>query len=97
MLSKYSKNKRSYKKSNKPKLKKSKLTKKSKKSKRSKRTYKKNSKKYCQSKVSQKISINMKEMKSGNKKIKSPSQAIAIAYSQIRKKHPKCSRFLRKN
>jgi hypothetical protein len=38
----------------------------------------------------------MKEMKSGNKKIKSPSQAIAIAYNQIRKKYPKCSRFLKK-
>jgi hypothetical protein len=92
MVSKYSKNKRSYKKNNKSKLRKIKRTKTIKISK----TYKKNSKKYCQSKVSKKISINMKEMKSGNKKIKSPSQAIAIAYSQIRKKYPKCSRFLKK-
>lgn len=37
----------------------------------------------------------MKEYKSGNKKIKSPLQAIAIAYSQIRKKHPKCSKSLK--
>jgi hypothetical protein len=38
----------------------------------------------------------MKEYKSGNNKIKSPSQAIAIAYSQIRKKYPKCSKSLKK-
>ena len=47
-------------------------------------------KKFCRSKLSNKIKINMREMKSGNKRIKSRLQAIAIAYSQIRKKYPKC-------
>ena len=62
-------------------------------SKRSKRNL---SKKFCRSKLSEKIRINMREYKSGNKKIKSPLQAIAIAYSQIKKKYPKCSRSLKR-
>lgn len=67
-------------------------------SKRSKRKRSKRSslKKYCRSKLSNKIKINMKEYKQKNKKIKSPMQAIAIAYSQIKKKYPKCSRNLKK-
>ncbi len=51
----------------------------------------------CRSLLSNKISINMKEFKSGNKKIKSPLQAIAIAYSQIKKKYPECSKSLKRS
>lgn len=52
---------------------------------------------FCRSKLSKKIAINLKEMKSGNKKIKSPKQAIAISYSQIKKKYPKCVKSLKKS
>ena len=38
----------------------------------------------------------MREYKEGNKKIKSDLQAIAVAYSQIKKKYPKCSRSLKR-
>jgi hypothetical protein len=65
--------------------------------KRSKKRSKRGSlKDFCRSKLSNKIKINMKEYKQGNKKIKSAIQAIAIAYSQIKKKYPKCSRSLKK-
>ena len=72
--------------------------KKSKSKRRSKRSKSKKGslKKYCRSKLSNKIRINMKEYKQGNKKIKSPSQAIAISYSQVKKKYPKCSRSLKR-
>ena len=50
----------------------------------------------CRNLLSNKISINMKEYKSGNNKIKSPSQAIAIAYSQIKKKYPECSKSIKR-
>ena len=53
-------------------------------------------KKFCRTKLSNKIKINMREYKNKSKKIKSPLQAIAIAYSQIKKKYPKCSRSLKK-
>jgi hypothetical protein len=76
--------------------KKTKHEKSSKRSKRSKRSTVSKSVKMCRSKLSNKIKINIKEMKSGSKRIKSIPQAIAIAYSQIRKKHPKCSKFLKK-
>ena len=62
----------------------------------SKRTKRGSLKNFCRSKLSNKIKINMKEYKQGNKKIKSPLQAIAIAYSQIKKKYPKCSRSLKR-
>jgi hypothetical protein len=75
-----------YSKSRKSKLKKSK----------SKKPIRNSLKKICRSKLSNKIKINMREMKSGNKRIKSQLQAIAIAYSQIRKKYPKCSKVLKK-
>ncbi len=65
-------------------------------SKRSKRSKRGSLKKYCRSKLSNKIKINMKEYKQGNKKIKSHQQAIAISYSQIKKKYPKCSRSLKR-
>jgi hypothetical protein len=75
------------------------------KSKKSKRTGKhrsvvyptnKSLKTICRSLLSNKISINMKEYKSGNKKIKSHLQAIAVAYSQIKKKYPECSKSLKR-
>jgi len=53
-------------------------------------------KSFCKSRLSKKISINLREMKSGNKKIKSPKQAIAISYSQIKKKYPKCVKSLKR-
>jgi len=59
------------------------------------KSMRKSLKKFCRNKLSNKIKINMREMKSGNKRIKSPLQAIAIAYSQIRKKYPKCSKNLK--
>jgi hypothetical protein len=51
---------------------------------------------FCRGKLSNKIKINMKEYKKGNKRIKSHIQAIAISYSQVKKKYPKCSRSLRR-
>jgi len=53
-------------------------------------------KKFCRSKLSNKIKINMNEYKKGNKRIKSAIQAIAVAYSQVKKKYPKCSRSLKR-
>ena len=73
-----------------------KLSKRNRKSKKSKRSKRGSLKNFCRSKLSNKIKINMKEYKQGNKRIKSPSQAIAIAYSQIKKKYPKCSRSLKR-
>lgn len=70
-----------------------KLSKRIRKSKRSKRGSLKN---FCRSKLSNKIKINMKEYKQGNKRIKSAIQAIAISYSQVKKKYPKCSRSLKR-
>ena len=68
----------------------------SKRSKLSKRSKMSPLKKFCRTKLSNKIKINMREYKNKSKKIKSPLQAIAIAYSQIKKKYPKCSRSLKK-
>ena len=44
-------------------------------------------KKYCREKLSNKIRINMGE------KWKSREQAIAVSYSQVRKKHPECKKY----
>ena len=44
--------------------------------------------------VSNKIAINMKEYKQG--RYKSPKQAIAVAYSQVLKKSPKCKKVLKR-
>jgi hypothetical protein len=52
------------------------------------------SKKNCKSKLSRKIKINMKEYKSG--RYKSRQQALAVSYSQIKKKYPRCKRFFKK-
>jgi len=51
-----------------------------------------NRKSRCQKLLSRKISINMKE-----KRYKSRAQAIAVAYAQVRKKHPSCRRVLKKS
>ena len=66
-----------------------KKTKKKSKSKRSK------SKSLCKQRLQKKISINMKEMKE-DKKYVSRAQAIAVAYSQIKKKYPHCKQYLTK-
>jgi hypothetical protein len=63
-----------------------------KRSKRSKR--KRRSKSKCKKYLQDKISINMDEYKTG--RYSSRSQAIAVSYSQVLKKHPKCKRSLRR-
>jgi hypothetical protein len=52
-----------------------------------------NSKK-CQDFLSEKIVENMKEYKEG--KYVSRKQALAVSYSQVKKKYPECSEFLKK-
>lgn len=47
-------------------------------------------KKVCRKLLSEKIGINIRE-----RRYKSPKQAIAVAYSQVRKSHPKCKRFFK--
>ena len=75
---------------------KSKNNKKKIRSKRISRRASKSVKSFCRNKLSKKIAINLREMKSGNKRIKSPAQAIAISYSQIKKKYPKCVKSLKR-
>ena len=66
------------------------MTKKSiKKSKRRKRS--KRSKSKCRKYLQDKISINMGEYKKG--KFSSRKQALAVSYSQVKKKSPGCKRF----
>jgi len=48
----------------------------------------------CRSFLSKKIGINIGEYKSG--RYKSISQAIAVSYSQVSKKYPRCKRYLKK-
>lgn len=64
-------------------------------SKRKSRKTKKSKKSKCQKMVSKKIAINMREFKEG-KMFVSPKQAIAVAYSQVKKKSPLCAKLLRK-
>ena len=54
------------------------------------------SKKYkeCQQNVSKKIAINIDEFKEG--RYASKSQAIAVAYAQVKKRHPECEKYLTK-
>jgi hypothetical protein len=66
------------------------MVKKSSKRRKSKRRSKSKCKKYLQDK----IRINMDEYKEG--RYSSRSQAIAVSYSQVLKKHPKCKRSLRR-
>ena len=51
--------------------------------------------KKCRSLLSKKIGINMNEYKSG--RYSSPSQAIAVSYSQIKKWYPSCKNKLKKS
>lgn len=53
-------------------------------------TMKELQKKYCQTQVSKKVAINMKEGKWSQK------QAVAIAYNQVRKRSPVCGKTLKK-
>lgn len=46
----------------------------------------------CKHKLQEKIKINMAEYKTG--RWVSPKQAIAVSYSQIRKKYPSCKKVL---
>ena len=48
----------------------------------------------CKKELQKKIRINMNEYKSG--KYKSPKQAIAVSYSQIKKKYPSCKKYFDK-
>lgn len=56
---------------------------------------KRSKKSKCKKYLAKKVSINMIEYSKGL--YVSPSQAIAVAYSQVRKKHPSCKRILKKS
>lgn len=47
--------------------------------------------KECKKRLSNKIRINMKEFKRG--RYVSRKQAIAVSYSQIKKKYPECKKY----
>jgi hypothetical protein len=49
------------------------------------------SKKNCKKKLSKKIKTNMDEWKSG--RYVSQEQALAVSYSQIKRKYPDCDRY----
>jgi hypothetical protein len=51
-------------------------------------------KRSCQSKLKNKIRINMTEYKKG--RFSSRQQALAVSYSQVKKKSPGCKRFFSK-
>jgi len=53
-----------------------------------KKTPAKKSKKQCKDLLQKKIRINISEFKKG--RWKSPKQAVAVSYSQIRKRFPEC-------
>jgi len=55
---------------------------------------KKRKKGKCKTYLEQKIALNLAEFKKGN--YNSRQQAIAVAYSQVKKEHPRCKRFLEK-
>jgi hypothetical protein len=48
----------------------------------------------CKNALKKKVEINIKEYKKG--RYVSRAQAVAVSYSQIKKKYPKCSRSLRR-
>lgn len=68
--------------------------KRSKKSPRAKRTKKSPRLQSCKERLASKIKINMIEYKDG--RWKSPKQAIAVSYSQVLKKFPRCKSALRR-
>lgn len=53
------------------------------------------SRRECREKVASKIKININEYKQG--RYKSPSQAVAVSYSQVGKKYPACKKYLKKS
>lgn len=57
-----------------------------------KRSYKRSSSTRCKNLLKKKIEINIKEYKKG--RYVSRAQAVAVSYSQIKKKHPSCRRSL---
>ena len=64
-------------------------------SRRSKRTKRRSAtKRSCQTKLKNKIRINMGEYKKG--KFSSRQQALAVSYAQVKKKSPGCKRFFSK-
>lgn len=68
------------------------IVRKSKKRSRS-RSRKRLTKKKCLQHLQKKIAININEAKQGI--FQSPKQAIAVAYSQIKKKYPSCKRYFK--
>jgi hypothetical protein len=48
----------------------------------------------CRSYLGKKIGINMQELKSG--RFANRFQALAVSYSQTKKKYPQCSRYLKR-
>lgn len=48
----------------------------------------------CKKYLQKKISINMSEWKRG--KFKSQKQALAVSYSQLKKRYPSCRRWFKK-
>lgn len=55
---------------------------------------KKATKKVCKDKLNEKIRKNMNEYKKG--KIKSRRQALAISYSQVKRKIPQCTTYFKR-
>ncbi len=49
----------------------------------------------CQSKLKNKIRINMAEYKKG--RFSSRKQALAVSYAQVKKKSPGCKRYFKRN
>lgn len=62
---------------------------------RSKRRRTSSTKTACRKKLSSKIGININEYKQG--RYVSPAQAVAVSYSQVKKKYPDCVKYLKKS
>ncbi len=52
-------------------------------------------KRSCQTKLKNKIRINMAEYKKG--RFSSRQQALAVSYAQVKKKSPSCKRYFKRN
>jgi hypothetical protein len=52
-------------------------------------------KRSCQTKLKNKIRINMSEYKKG--RFSSRQQALAVSYAQVKKKSPSCKRYFKRN
>ena len=52
-------------------------------------------KRSCQTKLKNKIRINMSEYKKG--RFSSRQQALAVSYAQVKKKSPGCKRYFKRN